>query len=121
MFYKEMEIPVSHHFILKASDSSGEFIMAYCIFWATKGKMNILNFAVHPSYRMQEIGTKFLKAMLNKAKFLGAGHSLIILRESNNAAQELFKKIDFEQTEVKKDYFGFKSENAIVMEKDIKL
>ncbi|MDA3792183.1 MAG: GNAT family N-acetyltransferase [Elusimicrobia bacterium] len=119
MFYKEMEIPVSRHYVLKANDGISRFVIAYCVYWVTNKKMNIKNFASHPSYRLQGVGTKFLKAMINKAKGSGAVKANVIVRESNTAALELVKKLDFRQGEKKKEYFGFTKEDGIVMEREI--
>ncbi len=120
MFYKEMEIPVSKHYVFRANDGISKFITAYCIYWITNKVMDIKNFAVHPSYRLWGIGEKFLKAMINKAKASGAVKAKVIIRKSNTAAQELVKKLNFRRVEVKGEYFGFVKEDGIVMEREIK-
>ncbi|MEA3506759.1 MAG: GNAT family N-acetyltransferase [Elusimicrobiota bacterium] len=120
MFYKEMEIPVSKHYVLKANDGTTKFVMAYSVYWLTNKMMDIKNFAVHPSYRMQGVGEKFLKAIINKAKVSGAKKAKVIIRDSNTAARELAKKLDFREVEVKEEYFGFTKEDGILMEREIK-
>lgn len=71
----------------------------------------ILNLAVAPAYRRMGIATLLLRRELQHS----ADHFLEV-RESNVAARALYGKLGFVEVGSRKQYYGFPTERAIVMQ-----
>ena len=70
----------------------------------------ILNLAVHPEWRRHGVGTTLLAHHLGQ----GGTHYLEV-RESNLAAQTLYRKCGFEEVGRRPGYYELPAESAIVM------
>ena len=92
-------------------------MVAYGGFWMVKDEAHITNLAVHPDYRNRGIGSKLLGFLLEKAKNLGANAATLEVRTSNKAGQRLYEKWGFIKVGVRKGYYAYTGEDAIVMEK----
>jgi len=119
MFYHELVLPFSHFYVMrKDSQEKGEgVIVAYGGFWMVKEEAHITNLAVDPEYRNRGIGSKFLGFLLEKAKNLGAKAATLEVRTSNKIGQRLYEKWGFKKVGVRKGYYAYVGEDAIVMEK----
>ncbi len=119
MFYHELVLPYSHFYVMRKDSEEKEKgeMLAYGGFWKVKDEAHITNFAVHPDYRNRGIGTKFLGVLLEKARNLGAKMATLEVRASNIAGQRLYEKWGFARVRVRKGYYAYTGEDAIVMEK----
>ena len=79
----------------------------------------ITNIAVHPDFRRKGIGEKILSSLLEYAKENELVSISLEVREGNEAAKALYKKIGFEAAGIRKNFYSFPIENAIVMIKNI--
>lgn len=79
---------------------------------------DLLIVAVLPEYRHNGIGTTLLKRLVSGAKRRGAEKMLLEVRESNTAAQALYRSQGFEEISVRKKYYP-DGENALVMVKNL--
>jgi len=119
MFYHELVLPYSHFYVMRENsheEKKGEMV-AYGGFWMVKDEAHITNFAVRREYRNRGIGTEFLGILLEKAKNLGAKMATLEVRASNMAGQRLYEKWGFRKVRVRKGYYAYTGEDAIVMEK----
>jgi len=119
MFYHELVLPYSHFYVMRENSQEkrkGKMV-AYGGFWMVKDEAHITNFAVHPDYRSRGIGTKFLGILLEKAKNLRAKMATLEVRASNMIGQRLYEKWGFRKVRVRKGYYAYTGEDAIVMEK----
>lgn len=71
----------------------------------------ILNLAVAPPYRRTGIATALLENELRKP-----GNHFLEVRESNSAAQALYRKLGFVQIGSRPEYYEKPRESAIVMQ-----
>jgi ribosomal-protein-alanine N-acetyltransferase len=119
MFYHELVLPFSHFYVMrKDSQEKGKgVIVAYGGFWMVKEEAHITNLAVHPDYRNRGVGSRFLGFLLEKAKNLGAKTATLEVRTSNKIGQRLYEKWGFKKVGVRKGYYAYAGEDAIVMEK----
>ena len=119
MFYHELVLPFSHFYVMREDyqEKRKGKMVAYGGFWMVKDEAHITNLAVHPDYRNRGIGTKFLGFLLEKAKNLGAKTATLEVRSSNKAGQRLYEKWGFSKVRVRKGYYAYTGEDAIVMEK----
>jgi len=118
MFYHELILPYSHFYVMREDDQEKKSRMiAYGGFWMVKQEAHITNLAVHPDFRGRGFGNEFLGFLLEKAKNLGAKGATLEVRTSNKVGQRLYEKWGFRKTKIKRGYYVYTGEDAIVMEK----
>jgi ribosomal-protein-alanine N-acetyltransferase len=119
MFYRELILPYSHFYVMRedAQENKKSRMIAYGGFWIVRHEAHITNLAVHPDYRGRGFGSEFLGFLLEKARNLGAKVATLEVRTSNKVGQRLYEKWGFRKTKIKKGYYAYTGEDAIVMEK----
>lgn len=100
-------------FITLCALYDGEYAgyIAASFFW----DLNIDSLAVLESCRRRGVASALIK------KLLDMGHECCFLevRESNHPARELYKSLGFTEIHVRKDYYEFPTENAIIMKAEL--
>lgn len=76
----------------------------------------INNFAVLSSHKRQGIGEKLLQSLLLHGKEKGAENFILEVRVSNKAAIALYKKYDFVQIDIRKNYYEQPVEDAYILQ-----
>ena len=71
----------------------------------------ILNLAVDPEFRRRGLARELVKSLQNGLR----GTVFLEVRESNLAAQELYRSVGFQEVSRRPQYYEFPSEAAIVM------
>ena len=94
-------------------------VAAYGGMWIVLDEAHITNIAVHPDYRGQKIGEKLVRAMLQTAKESGTAHITLEVRASNEVARNLYKKLDFKDSGIRKGYYADTGEDAVIMWKEL--
>ena len=74
---------------------------------------HVVTLAVAPGYRERGVASRLLMALIDAAGAGGARHLTLEVRESNQAALELYRKFGFEPAGTRKGYY--KTEDAVVM------
>ena len=103
---------------LFVADIKGE-IAGYAVFWAVMDQGELGNVAVDDSQRGQGIGSKLIKAVLDRAADRGVREIFLEVRKSNTKAQELYKTFGFSEVGRRKNYYLEPLEDALVMKKII--
>lgn len=91
-------------------------VAGYAVVWYYSGEVHIGNFAIRPSLRRHGLGKKLLTFILDK--FNDYKTAYLEVRESNNAAINLYRKFAFEELYVRKKYYS-NNEDAIIMWKKL--
>jgi ribosomal-protein-alanine N-acetyltransferase len=78
-------------------------------------EIHIANVATHPDFRRQGIAQKLLTYALRYTADEGAVTSFLEVRESNLAAQAMYRKFGYENTGRRKRYYKDNDEDAILM------
>ena len=86
--------------------------------WMLVDEMHIATIATHPDYRRQGIASKLLSHILLQSIDEGAQTSFLEVRESNYAAQEMYRKFGYEKTGRRRRYYRDNDEDAILMHLD---
>lgn len=68
-------------------------------------ELQILDLAVHPSYRRQGHGQCLLKTLLQNAKRAGCNIATLEVSKDNTAAIHLYKRFGFGTVHVRKAYY----------------
>jgi ribosomal-protein-alanine N-acetyltransferase len=90
-------------------------VIAMVVAWDIVDEIHIATIATHPHFRKQGIGKNLLSHTLRSAKAEGARASFLEVRESNLAAQEMYRKFGYVESGRRKEYYNDNGEDAIMM------
>lgn len=90
-------------------------IVGILVAWLLVDEVHIATIAIHPEFRRQGIGRRLLAHTLRRAMDDGARSSFLEVRQSNLAAQEMYRQFGYEPTGLRKRYYKDNGEDAILM------
>jgi len=90
-------------------------IAGMIVSWLLVDEVHVATIATHPEFRRQGIAQKLLIHTLRYTSGEGAVSSFLEVRESNLAAQEMYRKFGYEDTGRRKRYYKDNGEDAILM------
>jgi ribosomal-protein-alanine N-acetyltransferase len=93
-------------------------IVGMIVVWLIVEEAHVATIATHPSYRRKGIAQRLLSHALRKLSEQGARSSFLEVRESNLAAQEMYRKFGYEETGRRPRYYKDNDEDAILMNLD---
>ncbi len=109
----ESQLPDNQHCFLVALD--GDKVLGYVGLMYVLDEGYISNVAVAPQARRKGIGDALIAHLLRWAHENGLAFVTLEVRESNQAAIALYKKHGFQTVGLRKKYYDFPKENAILM------
>lgn len=80
---------------------------------------DVMKIGVLPEYRRMGVAQQLLQALLVKAKETGCEQVMLEVRETNAAARQLYRKNEFRELAVRKQYYTQPVENGIVMNRKL--
>lgn len=89
--------------------------MGFLCRWLVADECHILNIAVHPGIRRMGVGGELMAEVIAESKAKNIHLVTLEVRRSNLAARGLYRKFDFQERRLRKNYYSF-GEDAIVME-----
>jgi [ribosomal protein S18]-alanine N-acetyltransferase len=102
---------LAHYFVGRLDDQ----IVAYGGIWVILEDSHVTTIAVHPDQRGLKLGEEMLLKLLDEAIAQGASWITLEVRESNEAAQKLYRKYGFTTVSTRRGYYSDNNENALVM------
>ena len=99
------------------AESDGK-IVGMIVAWLLVDEAHIATIATHPDFRRRGIARKLLTHALHFMKGEGAQSSFLEVRESNSAAQEMYRKLGYEESGRRPRYYKDNEEDAILMTLD---
>ena len=90
-------------------------IVGMIVVWLIVDEAHVATIATDPDFRRKGIAKKLLSHALQKLMEQGARSSFLEVRESNLAAQELYRKFGYEETGRRRRYYKDNDEDAILM------
>lgn len=115
LFLKELRSEFSKIFLAKSHLLGEQKVLGYISIWFVSEEVHILNLACHPDYRRSGVATGLIKHSLYFSFQMGARRAFLDVRESNHAAQSLYKKYGFNPIGIRRGYYTDTQENAVVM------
>jgi [ribosomal protein S18]-alanine N-acetyltransferase len=100
-----------------ARGEPGRGLLAYCSFQTVVDEMHIHNLAVDPARQGRGLGHTLLALSLAVGARRGAERALLEVRQSNWAAQRLYRSLGFQGVAVRRGYYSHPAEDALVLEK----
>ncbi|MBQ8261775.1 MAG: ribosomal protein S18-alanine N-acetyltransferase [Lachnospiraceae bacterium] len=101
-----------YHFYIAEEDG---VVLANAGFIQSFDEADITNVAVCASRRREGIAEHLLQKLMEEGKRCGVLHFSLEVRESNEAAIGLYKKLGFIQEGIRKDFYDKPRENAVIM------
>jgi ribosomal-protein-alanine N-acetyltransferase len=114
-FERELTLPFSRLVVANAELGGDCGPIGFLCRWLVADESHILNLAVHPDARRFGIGTELLVGAIDEAKTKSVQLVTLEVRRSNLAARHLYRKFDFEERRLRRNYYA-PGEDAIVME-----
>ncbi len=100
------------------AEKDGE-ILGYCGFIYVLDEAEIPNVCVSAEARRQGIGRALMEELVKTAEGLGITTMHLEVRQSNVAAQNLYRSIGFEEIGMRKNFYELPKEDAVLMSKTL--
>jgi [ribosomal protein S18]-alanine N-acetyltransferase len=114
--YELISNPMSRLWVAEVDEASGERRLAgMIVVWLIESEAHIATIAVHPDLRRERIGMRLLAYALQEMVHEGAREAMLEVRNSNQAAQELYRKFGFEVVNRRRRYYRDNNEDALLM------
>ncbi len=107
-------LALEYNLFLVAQTSDGS-IVGYCGLYLVVDEAEITNVAVREADRQRGIGDALLAALLREAEQRGARQIYLEVRVSNQAAILLYRKHGFAPFDIRKGFYRWPDEDALVM------
>ena len=101
-----------------SSKISEQFILGFAGLWFMADEAHLANIAVREGYREKGVGEQLLISILELAIEQNARFITLEVRESNKAAQALYRKFGFTEVGTRREYYTDNKEDAILMTVD---
>lgn len=111
-FYYEMNENSYAHYLVAEED--GELV-GFCGLWNVIDAAQITNVAVVERMRGHGIGEKLMREAMHIAKEGGMDVMSLEVRVTNTVAQNLYRKLGFQDGGLRKRYYADNGEDALVM------
>ncbi len=112
-----------HEFRVKFSDfivaEHGNRIAAYAVVWKVHDEIHLNKIAVAEEFRLKGIGKALVEYIINNVNPGYAKIILIEVRERDTGARNFYKKLNFRESGLRRDYYI--DDNAVLMEREIEL
>lgn len=95
--------------------STNHNILGYAAMWLMVDEAHLTSIAVKGTYRRRGIGETLLNSIIDLALKLNAQIVTLEVRESNVAAQGLYRKYGFARMGIRRGYYSDDGEDAIIM------
>ena len=109
----------NYRLIVVTNDDDDKDILGYCCFYHVLDEAEIANVCIRPDARRQGTGFLMMSHVIDVAKELGVSTMFLEVRESNAAAQGLYKKLGFFENGRRKGFYELPHEDALVMRYNI--
>jgi [ribosomal protein S18]-alanine N-acetyltransferase len=106
---------LAHYVVGRLGEGAAAPIVAYGGIWVILEDSHITTIAVHPTWRGHKYGEQMLLYLLREAIQRSASWITLEVRESNEVAQNLYRKYGFTVVSTRRAYYSDNNENALVM------
>ncbi len=112
LYLGELTLPTSRCYLVARQDHR---LVGYAGFMLTLDECHITTVAVDPDRQGNRIGTRLVLELARRAVARGATSLTLEVRESNTAAQALYRTFGFVPAGVRKGYYAEVNEDALIM------
>lgn len=101
---------------MSAMDDANEKLFGYMIYELHKGRLHILNFAVHAAMHRKGIGAAMVKKLAGKLSPQRRSRIMVEVRETNLDAQLFFRAMGFRCVDTLRDFYPMTPEDAYLFQ-----
>jgi len=112
IFYREISENDHAYYFVMLLDGK---IIGYVGVWVVIDDAQITNIAILPEYRGKKLGEKLFRYTIQKLIAMNVSRLSLEVRESNIAAQKMYRKFGMVPGGVRKNYYVDNQEDGIVM------
>lgn len=109
-FIQETENPIAYYAVLDA----GSELAGFAGIWCVVDEAQVMNVGVCPQYQRQGYGEKLMNHLCDVAKAEGCHEMTLEVKAGNVPALNLYKKMGFVQTGLRKDYYPDHSDGILM-------
>ena len=95
---------------------ANDLLIAYLLVSQIEDYCEIINIATHPNHRKKGYAYQLLEKFFQQSNMINT-QTVLEVRSQNIAAQKLYKKFDFVQIHIRKNYYDDNGDDAFVMER----
>ena len=100
---------------LLVMEHGSEGIVGYAVLWCVLDQGELANLAITPPMRGMGLGRRLLSRVVEVARGHGVETMYLEVRESNEAALELYRRFGFSQVGLRKGYYDHPKEDARIL------
>ena len=97
------------------AETGDKRLAAMVVSWVIVDELHIATLATHSDFRRQGIGSQLLASALADGRERGARRAMLEVRESNEAAQAMYRQFGFEVSGRRASYYRDNGEAALLM------
>jgi len=112
-YLRELRNPSSHYFVARL----GGEVIGYAGMWVVGDEAHVSTIAVQFDRRRQGLGERLMHHLMAVARRYQAAYMTLEVRETNLAAQALYRKLGFQAAAIRPRYYGDTGEDGMVMHK----
>ena len=90
-------------------------MLAFAGYWLLLDEGHIANVAVHPDFRRQGLGELIMTHLITLCKSQGGRKMTLEVRKSNTSAQNIYRRLGFEDAGLRPGYYTDNNEDALIM------
>jgi ribosomal-protein-alanine N-acetyltransferase len=110
------ELSNSSGFNFIAQDD-GQTICGFVFSIIVADELSIHNIATHPEFQRRGIARRLLETTIERARERGATNAYLEVRSKNSRAIDLYQKLGFTITSIRKNYYSGDHDDALLMHK----
>jgi len=95
-------------------------VIGYGGMWTIMDEAHVTNIAVRERYRGLGLGERLLRELMKTAVFFGTSKMTLEVRVTNEIAQGLYRKLGFEPSGIRPNYYSDNLEDALIMWAELK-
>lgn len=119
LFENELHANPGFSYALVLEQDRWPRIIGYAVAWFIKPELHLLSLAVNPAARRRGFGRQLLASVIAVGRSLRAETLFLEVRDSNTAAQGLYRAAGFAVVGRRKGYYADTGEDGILMQLDL--
>lgn len=104
---------------LYVADSPEDGVVGYAAMWSVLDEGELGTLATDPRRRSRGVASRLLERVLERARTQHLKAVFLEVRVSNEDARRLYERFGFERVGLRRNYYAFPLEDAIVMRKPV--
>lgn len=115
MFRQDLDFPLARCLAARWSEAGKKRLAGYIICWFVADEVHITNIAVRTDRRNRGVAGRLVEEALDMARECRMQSCTLEVRQSNEAAKGLYRKLGFVPLGIRPRYYSDNNEDALIM------